>query len=88
MRGERSLAAQYYRANLGRLDAEGAAGSDTVEALQDLADMAKVCTERTWAPPADCVHHHLWTRALQGQTGAFTMGRGSTAARALLPCVY
>lgn len=41
--GDRPSAAHYYRANLERLDAEGAAaGSDTVDALLFLAEFSKV----------------------------------------------
>lgn len=41
--GDRPTAAHYYRMNLERLDAEGAAaGSDTVDALLFLAEFSKV----------------------------------------------
>jgi hypothetical protein len=41
--GDRGSAAHYFRLNLSRLDAEGAAaGSDTVDALLFLAEYCKV----------------------------------------------
>ena len=59
--GDRPSAAHYYRANLDRLDAEGAAaGADTVDALLFLAEYSKVSLFISYKSYIyACVHMHV-----------------------------
>lgn len=70
--GDHASAAHYYRANLARLDAEGApAGSDTVDALLFLAEHCKVraalvCLLAAWSLLADALQ---WLQAHSWEAG-------------------